>query len=77
MTDKEAKKLVDKIFKQIKEATSIKALQDISDPLIEKNKMKVDVYPKLNFTISKLDIELLKNEGLLTGNDLVDSPSHK
>jgi hypothetical protein len=62
----EAKKLVDVIFKKIKDSKKIDTLIEIEKSEFEDvNRMDIETYPKINFEISKNEIEKLIEIGLL------------
>lgn len=70
MDKKEAKKLINNVFLGIKIATSCEDLQSLlhSESVLSKNKMDLDKYPKIGFTISSEDVENLIEARLLNSD---------
>ncbi len=64
--DQEAKNYIDNAFKELEKITSIDELKQFVEKSIElKNRMNDDVYPALNFSITKADIDALVASGIL------------
>ncbi len=60
MTDQEAKSYINNAFKELERITSIDGLKQFTEEKTElKNRMNDDVYPALNFSITKADIDAL------------------
>ncbi len=70
MTDLEAKKFTNDIFDLIKKAKTISDIENISDKMAIhiKNRMKVDDYPKIEFSINQNEIQSLKDSNLIDDN---------
>ncbi len=67
MENKDAKELVDNIFKKVETAGSLLDLKMIRDSEISPNLMDEVKYPRLEFEITANDIKVLQN------NDILDS----
>lgn len=69
MTNQEAKILVDNIFEEIKKSKSVSDIKNIEEKYKQdippKNIMNVEVYPKIEFTITNNEIDDLINRGLI------------
>lgn len=66
MTNEDAKKFINEIFFKIKKSKNIQNLEEIEkDDFDEKEKMDIEKYPKINFSILPNDIELLQEKGVL------------
>jgi hypothetical protein len=74
MTDIEAKIFIDDVFAEIKKATSIEDIEKIyfKTSILEKNMMKDNLYPKINYNITRDEIKELQNINLIT-NELTFS----
>jgi hypothetical protein len=74
MTDIEAKVFIDDVFAEIKKSKSIDDLEKIyfKTSILDKNIMKDNLYPKINYKITRSEINELKNKNLIT-NDLTFS----
>ena len=60
MNDAEAKKLVNRIFKKIKQAKSINDLKAIEDSEFRnKNRLNSETYPQISFSIKPTEIKKL------------------
>jgi hypothetical protein len=64
----EAKKLVDKIFKEIEKATTINNLKEILNKFDSKYVMSETKYPKIEFSISKEEFDNLNDFSLNDDN---------
>lgn len=75
MTNNEAKDLVREVFSEIEQAKSVHEIKKIIENRKESQQylMNTTVYPKLNFSISIQEIEILKNSGFLTSENSVSN----
>ncbi|MDD4528002.1 MAG: hypothetical protein PHF25_08225 [Candidatus Margulisbacteria bacterium] len=66
-TADDVKEYVDCIFNKILEAQDTDSIKKIidEDPVLIKNKMNVDKYPRINFDINKDEIDLLINQNVI------------
>jgi len=65
MTDQEAIEFTNKIFDLIKRAKTISDLEKIQDEIPIKNRMNIDGYPKIEFSLSGKEIQTLFDKKIL------------
>lgn len=70
MTSQESKKFTDDIFNKIKKAKTISDVESIPDEfeISEKNRMKVESYPKIEFSINQNEIQTLIDYKIIDNN---------
>ena len=70
MNNVEVKELVEKVFNLIYHAKNFEDLENIIDDniVLQNNKKEIDVYPRIEFSISDNDIKYLINERVLDDN---------
>jgi hypothetical protein len=70
MSDSDAKIFIDDVFNEIKKSKTIEDIERIyiKTEILPKNMMKDDLYPKINYSISRDEISELQKNNILNNN---------